>query len=280
MDKETNEAANFALFRSAHPNFAGRPVVSIQRGGDPPDFLCLDARGYRVGVELVEWINEDQTGPSKHLFKLERSYLDVIRSVDVQPPKNVGLIFMHAKDKVRLAPRDAEAFRNELYQFIHEIDEAWVVHPEWADPQGFDFTEFVGYPSLTQHLEGLCFYSRERFDFAFGLEWITFRGHGGAYTPEWMRDALLGSIRNKSAKYAKPHNKLKLQQQKLDEFYLLAYYDEAVLYNTPYDAPDFGFKEIGDLVAEELLRIPHPFDKVFLFSPLEAGQKVLQVWPA
>jgi hypothetical protein len=64
-----------------------------------------------------------------------------------------------------------------------------------------------------------------------------FRNHGGAYTPDWMRDALVDNIKRKIAKYTKPHNKARLQQQQLVEFYLLAYYDEAVLHNTPYDAP-------------------------------------------
>jgi hypothetical protein len=93
-----------------------------------------------------------------------------------------------------------------------------------------------------------------------------------------MRDALLENIRRKIDKYAKPRNKLKLQQQQLAEFYLLAYYDEAVLHNTPYDAPGFGFREIAALVAQELAATRHPFDKVFLYSPIEKPPSI-QVWP-
>jgi hypothetical protein len=103
--------------------------------------------------------------------------------------------------------------------------------------------------------------------------------HGQVYTPDWMRDALLHNVLGKVAKYAKPHNKTKLEQQQLHEFYLLAYYDEAVLYNTPYGVPGFGFREIGALVTADLARNPHPFDKVFLYSPLETAAKALQVWP-
>jgi hypothetical protein len=39
------------LFRR-HPNFAGRPLEDIRWGGDPPDVLCLDQLGERIGVEL------------------------------------------------------------------------------------------------------------------------------------------------------------------------------------------------------------------------------------
>jgi hypothetical protein len=72
------------------------------------------------------------------------------------------------------------------------------------------------------------------------IHWIVFWNHGGAYTTDWMRDALLDNIKRKIAKYAM-QNKSKLEQQLLAEFFLLAYYDEAVLHNTPYDAPGFGF---------------------------------------
>ena len=94
-----------------------------------------------------------------------------------------------------------------------------------------------------------------------------------------MRDALLDNIKRKIDKYAKPHNKQKLEQQQLTEFCLLAYYDEAVLHNTPYDAPGFGFTEIAAIVGGKLASNPHPFDRVFLYSPLEKTPAI-QVWPA
>jgi len=93
-----------------------------------------------------------------------------------------------------------------------------------------------------------------------------------------MRDALLENIKRKIDKYTKPHNKLKLQQQRLAEFYLLAYYDEAMLHNPPYKVPGFGFPEIAAIVAHELTAKPHPFDKVFLHSPIEK-LPIIEVWP-
>jgi hypothetical protein len=100
----------------------------------------------------------------------------------------------------------------------------------WDDPQGCCFGDFHGYPCLEQHAEGLDIYARGgRFNPAPGIEWITFRAHGGAYTAQWLLDALLMNIARKIEKYTKPHNNQKLKSQKLDEFYLLTYYDEAVL---------------------------------------------------
>lgn len=129
------------------------------------------------------------------------------------------MIFIYAK--VPLAPKDAATFRRELYDFIAQ---AAAKYPEWEDPQGYMFTDFTGHPCLGQHLGGLDFYSSRRRSHAqLGIDWIVFRNHGGAYTTGWMRDALVDNIKRKIAKYGKPHNKLKLEQQQLAEFYLLAY---------------------------------------------------------
>jgi len=277
--KQNAEAANFEAFRQAHPNFAERPPLAVQWGGDPPDVLCLDSLAKRIGVELVQWVNERQMAASKGRFKVEDSYRLAIRSSEVEPPANIGLIFIYTKDKTPLAPENAPAFRDELHKFVRAVDDAWQLNPDWGDPQGYPFTDFKGYPTLAQHLEGLDFYARgRRFNPQLGADWLTFRAHGGAYTPVWMRDALLKNIQKKIVKYAKPHNQLELQQQRLAEFYLLAFYDEAVLHNTPYDAPGFGFREIAVLVAPELAVNPHPFDKVFLYSPIEQVSTI-QVWP-
>jgi hypothetical protein len=268
--KQAAEAANFEAFRLAHPNFAGRSLATIRWGGDPPDILCLDASGNRIGVELVQWVNERQMVSSKALYKMEDSNRLAIQSSYMEPPANIGLVLIYAKAKTMLAPKDAAAFRSELYDFVVRIDAGWFQNPDWDDPQGYMFTDFTGYPTLAQHIEGLDFYARGRhFDPQLGADWLTFRAHGGAYTPDWMRDALLENIRRKIDKYARPHNKLKLQQQQLAEFYLVAYYDEAVLHNTPYDAAEFGFREIAAIVGQELAAKPHPFDKVFLYSPIE-----------
>ncbi|HKV05913.1 MAG TPA: hypothetical protein VJO53_12525 [Candidatus Acidoferrales bacterium] len=276
--KQRGESANFEAFRLANPSFAGRPLVSIRWGGDPPDVLCLDAEGKRVGVELVQWVNGQQMAESKERFKLEDSYRIVIRSSYERPPKNIGLIFIDPK--TLLTPQQAATFRSELYGLVGRLDNEWPSHPEWDDPQGYLFTDFSGYPCLVRHLEGLDVYARSRrFAPGFGAEWITFRAHGGAYTPDWMRDALLNNIRRKVVKYAKRENELKLQQQQLNEFCLLAYYDEAVLHNTPYGAPGFGFSEIGAWLTRDLAVNPHPFDRVFLYSPLERPPYI-QVWPA
>ena len=117
--KQRAEAANFKAFRLSHANFAGRPLSSIQWGGDPPDVLCLDAQGSRIGVELVQWVNGKQMAASKAQYELEESYNVVIQSASVQPPANIGMIFIYTK--LSLAPKNAATFRNELYDCIAQV---------------------------------------------------------------------------------------------------------------------------------------------------------------
>ena len=45
------EKVIFEFFMKLMPNFAGRPV-KWQPGNDPPDVLCTDNDGVRIGVEL------------------------------------------------------------------------------------------------------------------------------------------------------------------------------------------------------------------------------------
>jgi hypothetical protein len=271
--KERNERINFDAFQKACPNFAGRPLKSRRRGGDPPDILCLDFAVKRIGVELVEWLNQEQVSREKPLYKLESEYHRIIRSDKQLTPPNVGQVFIYAKDRKRLLPAKAKAFRKELYRFISAVAGRW---PEWDDPQGYGYRDFSGFPMLEEHLESLVFFSRDRFQPYPGVPWIWFELHGGAFDSKWMLDALITNIHKKIKKYAQPQNKLKLKQQRLHEFDLLAYYDQAVLFNTPYR----NFAAVAQAVNRDLAANAHPFDKVFLFSPIETGTKIWQVWPS
>ncbi len=67
----------------------------------------------------------------------------------------------------------------------------------------------------------------------------------------------------------------------LDELYLLCYYcDEALLHNTPIDAPGFDYQALACKVAMAVTNEDGGvFDKVFLFHPYETP-KVVQVYPS
>lgn len=84
-----------------------------------------------------------------------------------------------------------------------------------------------------------------------------------------MADRLLATIRKKTGKYPTLH-----RQQDLDELYLIVFYGKALLWDPPYN----GFREVADEVAARL-QDGGPSQKIFLLSPAERCQTILQIWP-
>jgi hypothetical protein len=64
----------------------------------------------------------------------------------------------------------------------------------------------------------------------------------------------------------------------LDEVYLLVHYDfRAFAYNTPFDAPDFGFREAAEFASSVLQGDGAYFDRVFLFHFLWGKEEALRI---
>ena len=67
------------------------------------------------------------------------------------------------------------------------------------------------------------------------------------------------------------------EKSRLDEVYLLIHYDfKAFAYNTPFDAPNFGFKEAAAF-ASVIDGDGRFFDRIFLFHFLP-GEKKLRIF--
>jgi hypothetical protein len=267
------ETRIFESFREVRPNFAGREL-RCHLGADPPDFVGTDADGQRVGIELGEWIDSRQMAVSIARERQKDSFANALKSEDVEPPKNVGMVWIGKAERVALADADRKVFVAEAYKCIADIDSKWGANLEWHEPQGFQLTNFAQYPLLAKYLTSLDFMPRTRYDTIKGMGWITFPGEGGAYTPQNAIDALLALIRKKTSMYEELHKK-----ENLRELYLVAYYDRALIHNTPYFAPNFGCDEVVAIAAGEVQRNHGVFQKVFLFNALVPGQNVTQLYP-
>src|SRR5262245_27526706 len=92
----------FEKFIANRPDFAGSPV-SWEEGDDPPDVLCKDGTGKRIGVELAEWLNEDQMQASRLRESIESSYDEALQSKKTAPPANVGQVWLSRKKEIRLS---------------------------------------------------------------------------------------------------------------------------------------------------------------------------------
>ena len=263
----------FQTFYDAHPNFAGRPV-SWADGADPPDVLCADSVGRHVGVELGEWLNEAEIRSNKRQERWQDSYLKVIRSQEEAAPRHFGIVWLHIRPGVHLSTSDGPVFRQELFRLVSQVDDDWPAHCEWRGPRGALVREFSGYPCLARYLIDVRFHPRWGSGVAPGMRWIGFRPRRGAYSPTDAVDALLELLREKTAKYSGLHTK-----HGLTELYLIAYYNKALFYNSPYVAPSFGLEEVARIATDVVAKNSGPFQKIFLFNATKPGLDVFQLWP-
>jgi hypothetical protein len=288
----------FEEFMRCLPNFAGR-AIKWQAGNNPPDILCVDSAGKRIGVELGEWLNKDQMQSSKKRERAEAPFLGVLRSEGVAPPKNIAEVWLTPTSVTRLRQQDTRTFPREIYKLVAEIDEAWprdrieicsqglhlgsfpsgaAVESSWMNRhslQGYFHKDFSSYPCLERYLNLACFIpSCGAPNCGLRLPWIFFKLSGGAYTPNDAVDALFRLLEKKTPKYVDLHIK-----EHLDELYLIAYYNKGLRYNTPFIAPGFGFGEIAAIAAGKMAKEPGPFQRVYLFNAIKQNLEVKQIWP-
>lgn len=272
-DLRSKEELIFEAFHCIRPDFAGRPV-EWKLGANPPDILCIDREGKRIGVELGEWLSEKQIKAFKIRERMEGSFLAAIRSEELPPPSNIGRVWLSVKSLKPLRRDDTEAFRKELLSLVRSVDSDWEKNEDRQSPQGYSHLDFSGYSYLERYLGRLHFWSRSEFDTPLGIRWITFQNYGGAYTPQESVDALREQLNKKTSKYDDLH-----RQESLDELYLLIYYDQGWFYNTPFAAPGFGFGEIAEIAAKVAASNYGKFQKIFLFNSLYGDQEAAQLWP-
>lgn len=272
-DLRLSEKLIFEAFYRTLPGFAGREI-EWKLGPNPPDILCFDDAGRQIGVELVEWLNEAQIKASKIREKSEQSFLQVIRSQDISPPSNIGLVWLSSKLLVPLREADAEKFRLELFALIESENLKWEINLDQQTAGSYFYQDFSNYPYLKRYLASIQFFSRARFNTSRGARWIRFPTPTFAYSPEESIDSLIESIKKKTSKYIDLH-----RQESLDELYLLVYYDQGWFYNTPFNAPGVDFSNIAERVAQFVATDHGIFQKIFLFNSLYGNQEAIQLWP-
>jgi hypothetical protein len=263
----------FAALCQAHPEFAG-VMRRWEEGPDPPDFIGTDPMGRRIGVELGEWLNQEQMRQSKLRERIEDSFLAAIRSENEEPPQHVGHVWLSLKEERVLPAEEATQFRDEILDCIRAADIASTGDPEWDSPQGHNYSDFSSFPSLQRYLTGLRFWSARRRGAYKGIAWVGFPSRGGPYTPKSAVDALLELLIKKTKKYADLY-----ATANLDKLYLVVYWNQGLIYNTPFFAPGFGFQEIARLAAESLAGRAGPFQKILLFNALPQDLDLAQLHP-
>jgi hypothetical protein len=276
----------FDSFLKACPDFAGEPIAGwdvveewySKRGLQPPphpfdkrpDVIALTASGKRIGVELKSWVNREEITEAR---KQERIQDNILKAIGEQPPnptQHIGYVWLSAKQE-RFDQGEAANFRQQMFALIEQLDNARRQKPDWDQDLFENVHDFPNFPILGKYLNAVEFHPRPRLD----IHWIQFPSGGGPYAPNDMlgtlSTALLGHRSDERYEDLK-------QQVGLDEVYLLVHYDfKAFAYNTPFDAPNFGFKEATDFAAKVLDGDGGYLDRVFLFHFLWGKEEAYRI---
>jgi hypothetical protein len=261
-NKRDLERAIFEIFLEAVPEITVQLSSFKQPDDDPPDILCSMADGQRVGFELKQWLDEDQMRNAKGRERIEES---ILQSVGEQPPndnQHVARVWLFPKLKIGVKPTEQEAFREELFGLIREIDERWPHEPMWHSPQGHRYDELTEYPTLTKYLHNVQFYPLE-FDRGWegSTRWIRFPYRGGHYSEKTMVNALLETI----AESVEYYRGTRLGY----EFDLLIHLSQAYQYNTPVETLKFSYDDAAQLASEFIGDDTGSFNNIYLLIAVE-----------
>jgi len=265
MVKKGKEKIIFEAFIKIEPNFAGEQVFCEQCSKDPPDIICGNNKDRRIGVELVEWLHEDQTTRSRAFEDLEKKIKqltfpdkvkDYLKSHDVSIYP-VADKFPSKSER----PRFISELIDILNQFILTSQEEWE-EENWLN-------DFKQNSILEEFIKAISIY---RTRLSLGIEFVK----GGAYSPEDALHALLKRI-DKKINYKKYRNLKK--ELKLNELYLIVHYSMALIYNSPFIGIEQDINSIVESARKKLLENLGPFDKIFLFYALEPQMAVYPLFP-
>jgi hypothetical protein len=151
MSKREHERAIFEASLRVAPDFAGEKIVEWKQPEDErdfPDVVCICASGRRVGIELGEWLHEEQIRAVKGKERIQKTILGAVGEQGENHTKNIYAIYLFPKAKAHIKPADAASFRSQLFHYIDEIDQRWPTERFWQSPQGYraSHDELASYP--------------------------------------------------------------------------------------------------------------------------------------
>ncbi len=269
--KRDHEKALFQAFVEVEPRFAGEELASWEQPKDEREFPDISAKsvsGRRVGVELAEWLNQDEIAAAMDKERREASILEAIGEQGPNPTGHIDLVWLLVKPGTRVKPADAAAFRGQIFALISECDRRWPTERFWRNGHQLSGSELDGYPVLAEYLNGVKLWPKD--NWPAGIDWILFPERVGPFDRDTMFAPLKQVIAKKINHYA-------AGRVGFDHLSLVVAYNRAAIYNSPAETMVFTYDdaavEIGRLMQGNL----GPFDRVFLFLAIEPGCRVLRV---
>ena len=129
------------------------------------DIVCITTSDRRIGVELVEWLNQEEMCNAKGMERIQDSILSAVGKQPDNTTENIYFICLFPTPKARVKPADEALFRRELFRYIDEIDRRWPSQHSWQGPQGYRATseEFSSFPVLQKYIVSIQFIPRKRY---------------------------------------------------------------------------------------------------------------------
>src|SRR5215475_937399 len=100
MAKREYEAAIFKAFLNVKPDFCGEPISEWTQPADEkdfPDVICKTASKKRVGVEIGEWLNEEQLTHAKSMERAQDTLLKGIGPQGDNKTDNIYFVWLHQR---------------------------------------------------------------------------------------------------------------------------------------------------------------------------------------
>ncbi len=255
----------FDAFIKIEPNFAGELVTCEQCQKDPPDFICSNKK-IRIGVELAEWLHKEQTDRSRALEDIEREIKEKVLS-------DATISNFMKNHEVSIFPI-VDKFPSKVHRvrFISELidfNKEFIKYSDLNEKEHY-INDFNRSPKLNQFMTGMSIYESK-------LPGVIEFAKGGAYSPDDAFGALLRIINDKINKnnYRNLKNKLGLTK-----FYLIIYYNKALIYNSPFNGIEQNIHTIVESLRKRMAKNHGVFDKIFLFYALEPNMQVFLLWLA
>ena len=172
-------------------------------------------------------------------------------------------MWLHPKEKARIAKQDGNGFRGQLFACVRECDRRWENERFWQVGHQIVGDELAAYPLLAKHLNAMKLWPADGEQWE--RNWITFPMRVDVFDRETMWKPLREIVAEKTGHYSK-------SRLVFDDLSLLIVYNQAWIYNSPAETPLHSF----DDAAAELKRMIGDnrgvFDRVFLYVALEPGR--------
>jgi hypothetical protein len=252
----------FETFIAAHPGFLD--IKTWVPGPDPPDVIATDSQARKIGIELTEWLDKQQTTPSIADQENQMRWLAALNTENQAPPQNFQYVQIRFRSGTRYSQRKELSFCEEFYRLIAHVDGNW--EREMAGTQKI-WNDFGGYPTLRAHVCLVRFEDRAALK---PQRWAIGTPKGSAYDPRRTTDALLERIGEKKNK--PKYTKLKVEHGLAALVLLVHYGIRGILHNWPFEGVNWKLEDSLREARSNLAENSGPFDRVFLYLAFNEGQ--------